>query len=192
MVAFRDPTTGRFLKGGRLPGAGTANPFIWMKLDGVEKVQGSIKRLQVRAPELAAKVMRTSAIEVVVPLIREQIRKNRSRFTGELHNRMTARSGVDRGTPFVDIGAFGVPYGLEVEKGRGPHTPDIDRIKEYVAKKMEFEGAMADSVAASIVRTLESVGSKPHPYLIPVWRASSGRFFADFVRRMQVHLAKGA
>jgi hypothetical protein len=155
------------------------------------KVQARIKRLQVRAPELAAQVMRTSAMAQVVPHVKQQIKKNRSVFTGELHARMTARSGIEKKEPFVEIGAFGVPYGLNVEKGAGPHVANTNRVREYVKKKMGFTGVMATAVTAQILSTLEVVGSKPHPYLLPTWRARRSDFFTDFVTRMRVQLAKG-
>ncbi len=162
-----------------------------IRLEGIDKVKGNIKRLQTRAPELAAQVMRTSAMAVIVPAVQAQLRKNRSIFTGELHARMTARAGVERGGPFVDVGAFGVTYGKAIEEGQGPHSPNINRINEYVQKKMGFSGAMAISVASQIANTLRTVGSKPHPYLMLTWRAKSGRFFSDFVKRMKAQLAKG-
>jgi hypothetical protein len=189
-MAERD-SFGKFIPKGTGVRASSSTPFIGMSLSGIDKIQGNIKRLQLRAPELASQVMRTSAMAVIVPAVKAQIKKNRSVFTGELHARMNARSGVERHEPFVDIGAFGVPYGLAVEKGAGPHVANTNRVREYVRKKMGFEGPMASAVVAQILSTLETEGSKPHPYILPVWNALSGRFFSDFVTRMKVQLAKG-
>jgi hypothetical protein len=135
--------------------------------------------------------MGTSAKHAIIPHVQAQLRKNRSILTGELSARMTYRSGIDKSTPFVEIGAFGVQYGLNVEKGAPPHTANTNRVREYVKKKMKFKGAMATAVTAQILSTLETSGSKAHPYLMPVWRARSGRFFAHFVKVMKVNLAKG-
>jgi hypothetical protein len=165
-----------------------------MRLEGIDKIQSNVKRLQNRAPQLAAKVMRTSAIAVVVPAIRQRIKKQRNVFTGEWHSRMTARAGVENHVPFVDIGAFGVPYGLNLEKGSPPHTPDFDRVLEWVRKKLKVRpkgnSAIDFVVAARMVKSIELHGTKAHAAIGPAWRVNQGRFFADFVKRMRAQLAK--
>jgi hypothetical protein len=170
---------------------GSSTPFVGMSLSGIDKVQGNLRRLQLRAPELAAKAMNTAAFEVIRPAVQAQILKNRSKLTGELRARIATRAGVEKHEPFVDIGAFGVPYSLAVEKGAGPHVANTNRIREYVRKKMKFEGPKASAVVAQILSTLETEGSKPHPYIMPVWNALSGRFFSAFVGKMKAKLAKG-
>lgn len=162
-----------------------ATSFVSVKLQGIDQLRGNIERLRRDFPQAAAQVMRTSAIAVLIPAIRDNIKKNRSVFTGEYFNRMDAVSGIENGKPFVEVGAIGVPYGLNVEKGAPPHTPNIARIKEYVRKKLGFSGVQADTVATNIFRTIEFSGSKAKPNIMPAWQANSGRFYADFVRRMR-------
>lgn len=159
------------------------------RLEGVNLVRGNIQRLIKDHPNLAAKALRTSATHILVPAIRGNIRKHRSIFTGEYHGRQTAKAEVhDNTTVFVEVGALGVPYGLNIEQGAAPHIPNQTRVEEYVRKKMGLSGTRAASTVAAIMATIAAYGTRARPNIIPAWNANSSRFWADFVKRMRVAL----
>lgn len=159
------------------------------KMEGIKNVRGNIKKLIDRNPTLAAKVMRTSAMHVIVPAIRAKIKQNQSVFTGEWHSRQNAKvTKTTKGLVEIEIGAFGVPYGLNIEKGAPPHTPNEGRIREYVRKKMGLSGGDAESMVFAIASTIAAQGSKKKPAIMPAWNANSARFYADFVKRMRLAL----
>lgn len=156
-----------------------------IELVGLPAVLGRLEKLIRDFPDKAARALYTSAMATVVPAARTQIRTNNSVFTGELHSRMSAKAGVDGGKPFVDIGALGVRYGKDVEKGSPPHTPNAARILEYVKKKMGKSGMAAVFHANRIARTIKLVGTKPHPYLRPAWAVSAAPFYSGFATRLR-------
>ena len=161
------------------------------ELSGLRTVRGNIRKLINDHPEMAAKALRTSALAILVPAIQAKVRQNQSVFTGEYHSRMNARTEVvPRATKVaLEVGAFGVPYGLNIEKGAPPHTPNQKRIEEYVRKKAGLSGSAAAAVVGAIMAAIQAVGSKAHPAIIPAWQANSSRFFADFVKRMKIAIA---
>jgi len=152
-----------------------------------------IASMSYQMPQTMAKILRTSAMHVLVPRIRKRIKKNQSIFTGDYHSRMTVKGGVNNTSgPFVDIGAFGVPYGLNLEQGAPAHKPDYARIVEYVRRKMGMSGSAGVSQALAIIMVLQTKGSKAHPSILPVWRANSDKFFDDVVRRIGAALLKAS
>lgn len=161
------------------------------ELGGLRTVRGNIRKLINDHPEMAAKALRTSALAILVPAIQARIRQNSSVFTGEYHSRMNARTEVvNRATKVaLEVGAFGVPYGLNIEKGAPAHSPNRRRIEEYVRKKSGLSGSAAEALVNAIMASIQAVGSKAHPAIIPAWQANSSRFFADFVRRMKAAIA---
>ncbi len=161
------------------------------ELGGLRTVTGNLRKLINDHPELAAQALRTSAEHILVPAIRANVKKHKNVFTGEYHSRMTARAAVVAAQTKValEIGAFGVPYGLNIEKGSPPHTPHEERIREWIRKKGGATGTMANYLTAVITATIESIGTKAYPNIIPAWKANKQKFFKDFQRRMGVALA---
>lgn len=163
--------------------------FAGVKFDvAVPKMK--LSKLKRGFPSVVSAILRTSAIHILIPEIRKRLKRNNNVFTGELHSRMNAKAGVDNRQPFVDIGAIGVPYGLNIEKGSPPHTPDQGRIEEYVRKKMGMSGSRVQVVAAAIVRSIQGKGTKPYPHILPTWNANASRFQADFEARLRARIAK--
>jgi hypothetical protein len=165
--------------------------FMSVRLIGGQRISANIRNLMRRFPRLAAQSMRTSATATLVPAMRKRLKQNKSVFTGELHSRLGVRSsaGTSMTDAWIEVGSLGVPYGLNVEKGSPPHTPDSARIHEYVRKKMGKSGDEADNLAYAIETTIRSQGTRPHPYIAPVWSTNRSAFYADTVRRMKANLA---
>jgi len=172
-----------------------AKAFVSVELLNVNKIRGRIRKFMVDFPHEAAEVMYTSAVAVVIPAARENLRKNKNIFTGETFNRLTARSGVKRDEIFVEVGTFGVPYGKLLEEG-GAGTArdhDYDRILEWVRKKLRVRGDANQKMVATRVRdSLIKNGHRPHPFLKPAWDANSARFFRDFVNRMRARIGSSS
>ena len=163
--------------------------FAGVRFD-VSRPKGKLTKLKRGFPSVVSAIFRTSAVHVLIPAIRKSLKIYKNIFTGELHSRMNAKAGVKNHQPFVDVGAIGVPYGLNVEKGSPPHTPDRGRIEEYVRKKMGMSGIRGRSVAASIIASIQRKGTRPYPSIIPAWNANKGRFKSDFEGRFKARMAK--
>jgi len=164
-----------------------ASPFISVRLVGGKKAAAELRALAARSPGLVSAALFTSALFILVPRMKAKLRENRSVFTGETLQKTTARSGVSANVlqPFVDVGSIGVPYSLNLERGQGPHEPNPEVVKEYVQKKMGLDGDSANNVTASIIKTLQAAGAKPHPFVEPVFEASKGEFVIDVVSRIK-------
>jgi hypothetical protein len=162
---------------------------LTVRVSGLRKIDQKIITMVKVAPVLSAKVMFTSAHRITIPAIKARLKSQRNVFRGDLVQRQAARTGIEGGKPFIEIGALGVPYGLAVEKGQGPHKPNSKKILEYARKKMGLtKGAFA--VAAAIIKTLQTTGSRPHPYLVPTWLVTRDAFFKDWLARMKIQFKK--
>ena len=162
---------------------------LTMSVQGMSQLKGNLKKLIDDNPDIAAKALYTSAMNVLIPAIRKRIRQQKNVFTGEWANRQAARTDTTTNTATLEVGAFGVPYGLNIEQGAKPHSPDEQRIKEWVKKKLKVRGkARQDMVAKRIAAMIAAHGTKAYPTLEPVWRANSSHFYADFVARMRAGL----
>lgn len=163
--------------------------FIKMDLTDNVRVLATLQKAKVMYPQLVAQVMRTSAIHVLVPAIRAQIRLNNSVFTGEYHSRQDARSGIKSGNPFVEVGAIGVMYGRNLELGNpNGHNPNRQRIREWVRKKLGVSGRRVRYTANLIIHSILTKGTAAHPAIMPAWQQNKKAFFNDVVARLK---AKG-
>jgi hypothetical protein len=141
---------------------------------------------------LLARAMYTSALHTLVPWMKARVKANRSVFRGQLHQRINAKSRVKSATTSeLDFGAMGIRYAYNVEKGAGPHTANANKIRSYVTKKMGLRGEDATTVAIAIWETIKDEGSKPYPFVMPIWDAGKENFRRDVVRRMAVALHIG-
>lgn len=163
--------------------------FAGVRFD-VSRPKMKLSKLKRGFPSIVSTIMRTSAIHILIPEIRNTLKRQHNIFTGELHSRMNAKAGTDNHQPFIDVGAIGVPYGLNVEKGAPPHKPDLGRLQEYVRKKMGISGTQGGLVALAISKSIQDKGSKAYPHIMPTWNANAGRFKADFVGRLKARIAK--
>lgn len=150
------------------------------------------KKLKSVGPEanlLLASALYTSAHHVLIPWMKAVVKANRSVFRGQLHQRINAKARVKtKYKTELDFGALGVRYAYNVEKGAPPHEANINKIRQYVTKKMGFKGEDATEIAIAIWETIRTEGSKPHPFVMPVWKAGHKRFRRDVLKRMDAAL----
>lgn len=168
-----------------------------MDLLGADKAIATLKEWVVKAPLVVAQAMRTSALHLLVPAIRQRLRDNLSVFRGQLFQRVAVRTGIKKGwagkEPYIEVGSFGVPYGLNVEKGSPPHEPDVSKIREYVRIKKGIPGDAGIPLVNAIVATIKAKGTKPHPFLMPAWEATRTFLVQDALSRVRKKLEqKGA
>lgn len=160
-----------------------------MKWEGIEKVTAKLTAAASAMPTLTGQAMYTAAIRVLKPAVQQRLRDNRSVFRGQLMQRVSARVVVAvGGSVTIELGSLGVPYGLDVEQGapaRKVGSSEAKAILEYARKKMGYEGDKAHAVAAAIIETIETTGTKPHPYLEPAWEASKDAWLKDTLARIK-------
>ena len=143
-------------------------------------------RLGMAAGPILAQAMYTSTMKTLVPWIQAMVKHNRSVFRGQLHQRISATAVIKATEYGVDFGALGVRYSLNVEKGAGAHTPNYKKIRQYVTKKMGLRGEDATRVAIKIATTIQKHGSKPYPFIMPVWKAGKKRWRRDVIQRANI------
>lgn len=146
-------------------------------------------RIAAHAPDVAARALYTAAMKELVPDMKAQIKANRSVFRGQLHQRTTAASVFDKYNPGVIVGAIGVPYAHNVELGAPPHTADFNKLKDYVRLKLKIRGKKNIAMMAAVLhRSIKRHGTRPHPFIVPVWTAKNVSFLNDFLTRMRAYL----
>ena len=143
-------------------------------------------RLGAAAGPILAHAMYTSSMKTLIPWIQARVKANRSVFRGQLHQRITAKAVIKSKEYGVDFGALGVNYSLNVEKGAPPHKPDYKKLLQYVRKKMGLKGEDAKRVAIKIGETIEKSGSKPYPFVMPVWEGGKKQWRRDVIQRANI------
>jgi hypothetical protein len=109
--------------------------------------------------------LRGAIMVTVEPSIRAVIDARDIRATGKLRRSIDSRKAKKH---VVEVGSFGVDYGVDVELGRGPHTPDINKLKEWARAKGLDEG-----IAYPLYKKIKAQGNKPLPHLKEAERAWS-------------------
>lgn len=148
------------------------------------KINTLIKDL---GPDKTSQVLFTSSEHVLVPAIRRKIKENKSVDTGKLFQGIQSKSLIRKGDGAVEVGSLGVEYGLNVEKGTGPHTPDFGRLLDWVRRKVKPRGNPV-TATIRISKTIQKRGVKPRPHIIPAFQTNQKRLANDFVTRMRVAL----
>lgn len=141
---------------------------------GMKKLKGAM------SPAKMARVLFTSVEWILIPRIRERIKKNESVDTGNLFRNLKARVAVGDKVA-VDVGSIGVGYGLDVEEGREPHTPDIDKLAGWAKRKLGAKNPIA--TARVIAAKIKKVGIEPRPYLMVTYERYKTDLKNDFFKR---------
>jgi len=103
--------------------------------------------------------------EIFVPAIRDQLEKNKSIFTRALYESIDTVEGQSTFSQLsIRVGSE-LSYAMGVEKGLLPHTPEFERLREWVKVKLGLSGPDAHLVAIRISKSIREKGTQPHPYL---------------------------
>lgn len=156
-----------------------------------ERIAAKMERLGPKSTLILSQAMYTAALHVLVPWMKARVKANRSVFRGQLHQRINAKARVTSTYKCeLDFGALGVRYSLNVEKGAGPHDANINKVRQYVTKKMGFRGEQATQIAIAIWETIRKHGSKPHPFVMPVWERGQKKWKSDVLVRLNRALSR--
>lgn len=160
--------------------------------EGLERASAKLEKWARESPRAVTQAMYTSALHILVPEIRNNIRNGMHVFRGQLHQRVGARyrKASAGGDASIEVGSLQVPYGMKVEAGWRPGEDgvDPDKIREYVQKKMGVPMPAGEALVRAIIRTLETRGGAPHPFVMPAWDTRKGDFIEDVVRRLRARL----
>ena len=156
-----------------------------MKMDTSNvQVQALVRDL---SGPLLAQVLFTSVNHVIIPPARDMLKRNDSIDTGNLFRNLKAVIAISQnGVAAVDVGSLGVDYGLDVEKGREPHSPDMRKLTRWAKRKLKAKNPIltAQRVSAHIQRT----GVAARPYMRPTFERHKDRLVNDFVMRGRIAL----
>lgn len=157
----------------------------------ISEVDKKLREFVTKYPETIQRIMYEQALVILVPAMREHLKVNKSIWRGELFQRINVQivQGEEK-FPAVDVGAIGVPYAWHVEKGQPPHSEDLDKMTEYIKAKHRVDGDIARRMAAAALRTLEAVGSKPHPYIVPAWEETKAVYSSAVFARIAAEMPK--
>ena len=155
------------------------------------------------------RVLRTAIHAKLIPAIRENIRNNASVDTGQLHRSISTKMGIPRTykTTYVsiDVGTFGVQYGLNVEKGSPPHFPkgaQYGKLRGWVHRKIKpsalyttdedgkrtkvYSKAQREAqITWLIARSIAKKGIAPRPYMMHAFLSQQWALSREIVRRFQ-------
>jgi hypothetical protein len=162
------------------------------RMEGLEKIIATLERMTKDAPRATAQAMYTAALRILTPEIRQNIKNGMHVFRGQLHQRVGARlrKATRGGEVAIEVGSLQVPYGAFVELGwrPGEDTVDEDKIREYVQKKMQVPMPEGEPLVRAIIRTLETRGGAPHPFVMPAWDTRRDEWLADTLARLRARL----
>ena len=141
-------------------------------------------------PVMAGRILRTSAHAILVPQIKKNIRDQEQVFTGQLFQRVDARSIVDGEKIGIEVGAIGVPYGMAVERGQPRGTKqNVSKLIRYAERKFGLKGAAAARVGIRLAEKIERKGTKGKPFVQPAFEDTRRVLVNDFVTRARRRLA---
>ena len=143
------------------------------------------------APNLAAQALYTATLHILIPAIKENIRKQDAVFEGHLFQRIDARAKVEGRQGIVEVGAIGVPYGKAIEKGQKPGTKqNLAKLIRYARIKLGVSPKLAPFVGLRLKAKIERDGSKAKPFLIPAFKDNRERLARSFAVRLQTAYKK--
>ena len=173
---------------------------IVMTLEGGEKLHKAIIKMAIDTPKLISSAMFTTGFAVLRPYGQQLLKKNKTIFRGALRQKLAVRSLVatrSEGLPTIEFGSFGVSYGQYVEEGSPPRrvsSSEFTQLITYV-KRTILQGrsgkkvnAEAIALAQAAADTIEREGQKPHPYLMPTWKAKKRVFWRQTFLRARKKL----
>ena len=135
------------------------------------------------------RLMVHSSDKIFVPRMREMMRKNGSVWRSTLIKSVSTRTVAYETNQYgaaVEVGTIGVQYGLDVDRGREPHTPSRQKIRKWVAEKLRPTSVRR--VTSLVIRAIERRGVRARPFLKPTYARNRLAFVADLRRRIQRHL----
>lgn len=140
---------------------------IKIRLSNKDAVMRRLRRNAQLFPTVIKQILTDVGNDLIIPAIQLQLIANRSVATGKLVSSFSVGFSLDAKSRIIVGVTSDQDYALEVEKGQGPHEPDMDVLEEYVQAKMGVSGQDIHSRAASIAATLRERGAKAHPYIAP-------------------------
>tara|TARA_R110002020_G_scaffold123580_12_gene280270 strand:- start:214 stop:732 length:519 start_codon:yes stop_codon:yes gene_type:complete len=168
--------------------------FVEMKLEKGDAFAKKLGRLAMKSPNLLGQAMQTSAWSKLRPAAQQRVRQQRNVFRGELRQKIAVRSLTKKEyLPTIEFGSLGVPYGLDVEQGSRPRSvraSELTKLIDYAKKKMGRSDDEAERLAAAIAKTIETSGTRPHPFIMPTWEAKKDIFWADVLARYEANIKK--
>jgi hypothetical protein len=153
-----------------------------------------LRRLGFEIIDIVADSALVELRRVLIPAIQQKLIDNDSIFTSKLHDGMDAILTKKTKTEVeFDIGASTVDYSLAVEKGTPPHTPDIDKIYDFVRFKNGVSTPMGGIVVAErVFNSIKTRGTRAHPYILPAFREQrtrvARRITLNMIRRIRTIL----
>jgi hypothetical protein len=136
-------------------------------------------------PSIIAQSLFTSALNILVPEMRKNLKKNNNIFDGTLFQRIGVVAGAGAGTVWVDVGSIGVPYGLNIEKGQPPGLDqDLNKLIRYA--KLKLGSKTPQLTGAKLKKSIEAKGTPAYPFALPAFKAREKDLVNDFIGRISI------
>jgi hypothetical protein len=122
---------------------------------------------------------------VYVPAIKADLAAGNNIFKGATIRSIAAR-------PFstfpaqVDVGTFGVEYGLPLELGARAHKVPISRLAEWVRKKNNVANPWP--LAVAIQKSISRRGTRAHPFMLNTFSKKRRRILLEYTTLMRAFL----
>jgi len=132
----------------------------------------------------------TSSEHLIVPRARRNLTANKSIFEGNLFRSLSSRKASSFKAHFIEVGTFGIEYGLNVEKGTPSGLTLTDDAKLLRWVRLKLRPSNPWSAAKAVKRKIETTGTTAKPFLFPAWRAVKDRYFGDVTSRLTAMLRR--
>jgi len=140
------------------------------------------------ATVLMSDVMEETGNDIFLPAMQEAVVDGKMVFTEELYNSLFVEAGqTTRGGATLLMGSE-VDYALAVEQGADPHSPDYERLVDWVMVKNGVDEPTARRVAASIQDSIEENGTVPHPFIMPQFEATKKQFVQATLAKFKLRM----
>lgn len=163
---------------------------IQVSLD-LSQAQRNIQQLKFDLPKAVTRTLASSVRRILVPNIKRQIRKNKSIFRRFLINSLEVEI-VSFNEPEVRVVSY-VPHAVDVEKGSPPRfvsKAEKATLIKYIKQKNKVKNDRdIFAMLTAIIKTIQSEGTKAHPYMVPSFEASKDQLRNDIVERLKKRLA---
>lgn len=131
-------------------------------------------------------ILATTMEATFIPAIRRKIRQDNLVYTGNLFRNLVVRPAPMSGIAAVDVGTFGVNYGLPLELGGKAREVPFQAILRWVEKKLRPPNPYA--VARIIQRNIAKDGTKERPFILPTFNSVRLLMVEDYQRRVRAYL----
>lgn len=176
----------------------TSRSRMHLKLTGLEDIRRKASRLMRRSPIVIQDALRDTAVDILEPHFLYRIRRGPVDYPAIYKMRMIRNIGTRSGPisqsrqrVSIDTGVMNHPhvwYAYWIEKGGPPRIESVIALARWVENKWNQPPDMAYTIARNLQKRIMKHGTRPQPFIVPVFKIRKARYVTDVVRRIRTAL----